>query len=100
MTATNAFFTSRWIDVPATLSESAGGLPRGFRAAGVACGIKPSGDRDLGLIVSSAPGTASAARFTRSGTQSAPVLLCRERCALGGVRAVVVNSGNAARSRV
>ena len=46
-------------------------------------------------MVSSAPGTTSAARFTRSGTQSAPVLLCRERCRLDAIRAVVVNSGNA-----
>jgi glutamate N-acetyltransferase/amino-acid N-acetyltransferase len=95
VTATHSFFRSRWIDVPGNVSEAGGGLPRGFRAAGVACGIKPSGGLDLGLLVSSAPGTTSAARFTRSGTQSAPVLLCRERCTLGGIRAVVVNSGNA-----
>ncbi|MBV9353933.1 MAG: bifunctional ornithine acetyltransferase/N-acetylglutamate synthase, partial [Chloroflexi bacterium] len=95
MTSTRSFFTSRWIEVPAGVSEAPGGLPRGFRAAGVACGIKPSGDLDLGLLVSSPPATTSAARFTRSGTQSAPVLLCRERCRLEGIRAVVVNSGNA-----
>jgi glutamate N-acetyltransferase/amino-acid N-acetyltransferase len=50
---------------------------------------------DLGLLVSDAPATTSAARFTRSGTQSAPVLLCRERCTLDGIRGVVANSGNA-----
>jgi glutamate N-acetyltransferase/amino-acid N-acetyltransferase len=61
----------------------------------VACGIKKSGAPDVGLMVSGAPETTSAARFTRSGTQSAPVLLCRERCALETIRAVVVNSGNA-----
>jgi glutamate N-acetyltransferase/amino-acid N-acetyltransferase len=61
----------------------------------VTCGLKPSGGLDLGLLVSDAPGTTSAARFTRSGTQSAPVLLCLERCNLGGIRGVVVNSGNA-----
>jgi glutamate N-acetyltransferase/amino-acid N-acetyltransferase len=61
----------------------------------VACGIKDPEAHDLGLIVSDAPGTTSAARFTRSGTQSAPVLLCLDRCLLGGIRAVVVNSGNA-----
>jgi glutamate N-acetyltransferase/amino-acid N-acetyltransferase len=95
MTVTQPFFSSRWIEVPGNVTELAGGLPRGFRAAGVACGIKPSGDLDLGLLVSSAPATTSAARFTRSGTQSAPVLLCRERCTLAGIRAVVVNAGNA-----
>jgi glutamate N-acetyltransferase/amino-acid N-acetyltransferase len=95
MTATQPFFSSRWIEAPDNVTETPGGLPRGFRAAGVACGIKPSGQPDLGLLVSSAPATTSAARFTRSGAQAAPVLLCRERCALGGIRAVVVNSGNA-----
>ncbi|HTP23512.1 MAG TPA: bifunctional glutamate N-acetyltransferase/amino-acid acetyltransferase ArgJ [Solirubrobacteraceae bacterium] len=95
MTATGSFFRSRWVDVPDNVSEPGGGLPKGFAAAGVACGIKPSGGLDLGLVVSSAPATTSAARFTSSGTQSAPVLLCRERCALDGIRAVVVNSGNA-----
>jgi glutamate N-acetyltransferase / amino-acid N-acetyltransferase len=95
MTATQPFFSSRWIEAPPNVTERAGGLPRGFKASGVACGIKPSGDLDLGLLVSSAPATTSAARFTASGTQSAPVLLCRERCTLAGIRAVVVNAGNA-----
>jgi len=95
VTATGSFFKSRWVEVPGNVIESEGGLPRGFRAAGVACGIKPSGDLDLGLLTSSAPATTSAARFTRSGTQSAPVLLCRERCNLHGIRGVVVNAGNA-----
>ena len=92
---TQSFFGSRWVEVPGNVTEIAGGLPRGFRAAGVACGIKPSGGSDLGLLVSSAPATTSAARFTNSGTQSAPVLLCRERVRSDGIRAVVVNSGNA-----
>ena len=95
MTATGSFFKSRWVDVPGNVRETAGGLPRGFRAAGVACGIKPSGNLDLGLIASGAQATTSAARFTRSGTQSAPVLLCRERCNLQGIRGIVVNAGNA-----
>jgi glutamate N-acetyltransferase/amino-acid N-acetyltransferase len=90
------FFNSRWIDRPAHVNELAGtGLPQGFRAAGVACGIKPSGATDLGLMVSDVAGTTSAARFTRSGVIGAPVLLTMERCALDGIRAVVVNSGNA-----
>jgi glutamate N-acetyltransferase/amino-acid N-acetyltransferase len=73
----------------------ASGLPQGFRAAGVAAGIKPSGGLDVGLIVSDAPETVSAARFTASGVQAAPVLVCRERCRLDAIRAVAVNSGNA-----
>jgi glutamate N-acetyltransferase / amino-acid N-acetyltransferase len=91
-----SFFTSRWIDPPAQITEpQASGLPRGFRAAGVACGIKQSGALDLGLMVSDASGTTSAARFTRSGTLAAPVLLTMEQSRLGGIRAVVVSSGNA-----
>ena len=86
---------SRWIDVPEHVSELPGGLPAGFRASGVACGLKPSGGLDLGLLVSDAPDTVSAARFTRSGVLAAPVLLTQERCRLGGLRAVVANAGNA-----
>lgn len=92
----SGFFSSRWIDAPAHVSEvTDGGLPQGFRASGVACGIKPSGARDLGLLVSDEPATTSAVRFTRSGTLSAPVLLTSERSKLDGLRAIVVNSGNA-----
>jgi glutamate N-acetyltransferase/amino-acid N-acetyltransferase len=83
------------VEPPVHVTELEGGLPRGFRAAGVPCGIKPAGALDLGLLVSDALATTSAARFTRSGTQSAPVLLCLDRCDLHGIRAIVVNSGNA-----
>jgi glutamate N-acetyltransferase/amino-acid N-acetyltransferase len=88
-------FRSRWVEKPANVTELEGGLPKGFRAAGVACGIKESGALDLGLLASGAPETTSAAKFTRSGTLAAPVLLTMERCQLGAIRAVVVNSGNA-----
>jgi glutamate N-acetyltransferase/amino-acid N-acetyltransferase len=95
-----SFFSSRWVEAPQNATES-DGLPAGFRAAGVACGIKPSGASDLGLLVSDAPETVSAARFTRSGVLAAPVLLCQERCDLAGLRAIVANSGcaNAATGR-
>jgi glutamate N-acetyltransferase / amino-acid N-acetyltransferase len=86
---------SRWVEVPEHVTELDGGLPAGFRAAGVACGLKPSGGRDLGLLVSDAPETVSAARFTRSGVLAAPVLLTQERCRVAAIRAVVANSGNA-----
>ncbi len=95
MSAVGTFFRSRWIDGPGHMTELPGGLPEGFRAAGVACGIKQSGALDLGLIVSDSARTTSAARFTRSGTLAAPVLLTAERTRLDGIRAVVVNSGNA-----
>ncbi len=91
------FFSSRWISAPEhaiVLGEDAP-LPRGFRAAGVPCGIKPSGGSDLGLLVCDCEAVTSAARFTRSGTLAAPVLLNMERARLDNLRAVVVNSGNA-----
>ncbi|MFL5845508.1 MAG: bifunctional glutamate N-acetyltransferase/amino-acid acetyltransferase ArgJ [Solirubrobacteraceae bacterium] len=91
-----AFFRSRWVDAPEHVREaSAPGLPQGFRAAGAAAGIKESGGMDVGLIVSAAPDTTSAARFTASGVQAAPVLVTRERCRLDNLRVVAVNSGNA-----
>jgi glutamate N-acetyltransferase / amino-acid N-acetyltransferase len=92
--ATTSFFASRWVEAPAHVRET-DGLPAGFRAAGVAAGIKPSGDRDVALLVCDEPAATGAGRFTRSGTQAAPVLACRERCQLGRLRAVAVNSGNA-----
>jgi glutamate N-acetyltransferase/amino-acid N-acetyltransferase len=81
--------------MPAHAHELPSGLPEGFRASGVACGLKPSGAPDLGLLVADRPETVSAARFTRSGVLAAPVILTQERCQVAGIRAVVANSGNA-----
>ncbi len=90
------FVTSRWVDAPEHVQVAAdGGLPGGFRAAGVAAGLKPDGGLDLGLLVADRPDTTSAARFTRSGVLAAPVLVTRERARLDALRAVAVNSGNA-----
>ncbi len=97
------FFRSRWVPVPGHVRDLGpdAGLPAGFRAAGVACGIKPSGNADLGLLVCDSEHPASAARFTSSGTPAAPVLLSSERCRLDGLRAILANSGcaNAATGR-
>jgi glutamate N-acetyltransferase/amino-acid N-acetyltransferase len=89
------FFGSRWVAAPGHVREldAGAGLPAGFRAAGVTCGIKPSGNTDLGLLVCDAQHPVSAARFTASGTAAAPVLLSRERCRLDALRAVLANSG-------
>jgi glutamate N-acetyltransferase/amino-acid N-acetyltransferase len=89
------FFASRWVATPAHVRELEpdAGLPDGFRAAGVACGIKPSGNPDLGLLVCDSERPASAARFTASATAAAPVQLSRERSRLGALRAVLANSG-------
>ncbi|MDE3132967.1 MAG: bifunctional glutamate N-acetyltransferase/amino-acid acetyltransferase ArgJ [Acidobacteriota bacterium] len=91
-----SFFSSRWVQCPRGVTELRDGtLAKGFRAAGGACGVKPDGARDLALIVSDAPATTSAARFSRSGAQSAPVLHTRHESKLWELRAVVVSSGNA-----
>jgi glutamate N-acetyltransferase/amino-acid N-acetyltransferase len=90
------FFRSRWVDVPEGVREVEGApLPLGFRAAGAAAGIKPSGGTDVGLLVSDSDDTTSAARFTRSGTAAPPVLVTRERARLDALKAIAVNSGNA-----
>jgi len=68
-------------------------LPRGFRAAGVHCGVKPERP-DLALFVSDTDATV-AGTFTTNRVQAAPVQWCRPIVALGTARAIVMNSGNA-----
>jgi glutamate N-acetyltransferase/amino-acid N-acetyltransferase len=89
------FFHSRWVPAPGHVRDlgSGAGLPGGFRAAGVACGIKPSGNHDVGLLVCDAERPVSAARFTATGVPAAPVLVSQERCKLNELRAVLANSG-------
>ncbi|MBA3327532.1 MAG: bifunctional glutamate N-acetyltransferase/amino-acid acetyltransferase ArgJ [Solirubrobacterales bacterium] len=91
-----SFFASRWIEEPEHVGDAeGGGLPAGFRAAGVAAQIKPSGGLDVGLLVCDAHDATSAARFTRSGVLAAPVLVMQERSRLDALRVIVANSGNA-----
>jgi len=66
----------------------------GFRAAGVACGLKKNGRKDLGLIYSEVPANVAGV-FTRNRVQAAPVQLDRRRIVAGVCRALIVNSGNA-----
>ena len=69
--------------------------PRGFRAVGLAAGIKPAGTHDLALIVNDGPRDTAAAVFTANRVQAAPVLWSREAVSDGRARAVVLNSGGA-----
>ncbi len=69
--------------------------PRGFRAAGVAAGLKSSGDRDVAVVVNDGPSAAAAAVFTSNRCKANPVLWSQEVVKDGTVRAVVVNSGGA-----
>jgi glutamate N-acetyltransferase/amino-acid N-acetyltransferase len=89
------FFHSRWVPSPGHVRDLGpdAGLPGGFRATGVVCGIKPSGNHDLGLLVCDADEPVSAARFTATGVPAAPVIVSQERCRLDGLRAVLANSG-------
>ena len=64
----------------------------GFKAGGIAAGIKKNGEMDLGLIVSDVPASVAGV-FTQNEIKAAPVLLDRERVKGGTCRAVIVNSG-------
>jgi glutamate N-acetyltransferase / amino-acid N-acetyltransferase len=69
--------------------------PLGFRAAGVAAGIKESGLPDVAVVLNDGPSRAAAAVFTANRVQAAPVQWSRQVVAGGRVRAVVLNSGGA-----
>jgi glutamate N-acetyltransferase/amino-acid N-acetyltransferase len=68
--------------------------PRGFKAAGIAAGVKASGNKDLALIFSETPCSAAGV-FTLNRVKAAPVFVTQEHLADGGAQAVIVNSGNA-----
>ena len=70
-------------------------VPKGFRAAGVAAGIKASGGLDLALVVNDGPDAAAAGVFTSNRVKAAPVLWSEQVLRDGAVRAVVLNSGGA-----
>ncbi len=69
-------------------------IPRGFRAAAVKSGIKPSGGLDLALLVADGP-CAAAGTFTTNRVCAAPVRWCRDHLPADDIRAVVINAGNA-----
>ncbi len=78
------------------ISKMKGGItaPTGFRAAGIAAGIKRSGAKDLALMVSDKPARAAAV-YTRNQVKAAPVLYCMNHVTTRAARAIIVNSGNA-----
>ncbi|MFW3173048.1 bifunctional glutamate N-acetyltransferase/amino-acid acetyltransferase ArgJ [Geodermatophilus sp. CPCC 206100] len=69
--------------------------PKGFRAAGIAAGLKSSGANDVALVVNDGPDDAAAAVFTTNRFPAAPVQWSRQVLATGRARAVVLNSGGA-----
>jgi len=69
--------------------------PRGFRAAGVAAGLKRSGKADVAVVLNDGPCAAAAGVFTSNRVKAAPVQWSQQVIKGGQVRAVVLNSGGA-----
>jgi glutamate N-acetyltransferase/amino-acid N-acetyltransferase len=91
--SSDGFFRSRWVECPPQATElKSTALPQGFRAAGVAAGLKPRSELDVGVLFCEAPAAVSAARFTTNARVGAPVIASRE-ADLQRLRAVVANSG-------
>ena len=70
-------------------------FPAGFRAAGVASGLKASGNKDLALVVNDGPKHAAAAVFTSNRCKANPILWSQEVIKSGLARAIILNSGGA-----
>jgi glutamate N-acetyltransferase/amino-acid N-acetyltransferase len=69
--------------------------PAGFRATGIAAGIKSSGALDLALVFNEGPDYGAAGLFTRNQVKAAPVLWTQQVLTTGRLRAVILNSGGA-----
>jgi glutamate N-acetyltransferase/amino-acid N-acetyltransferase len=69
--------------------------PKGFRASGIAAGLKASGGADVALVVNDGPDCTAAGVFTGNRVKAAPVLWSQQVLKGGIVRAVVLNSGGA-----
>ena len=70
-------------------------FPEGFRAAGVASGLKASGNKDVALVVNDGPKRAAAAVFTSNRCKANPILWSQEVIKTGFARAIILNSGGA-----
>ncbi|NUP32522.1 MAG: bifunctional glutamate N-acetyltransferase/amino-acid acetyltransferase ArgJ [Streptomycetaceae bacterium] len=68
---------------------------KGFRAAGVAAGLKTTGAPDVALVVNDGPSLAAAGVFTSNRVQAAPVQWSRQVLTGGQLQAVILNSGGA-----
>ncbi|MDD5477739.1 MAG: bifunctional glutamate N-acetyltransferase/amino-acid acetyltransferase ArgJ [Candidatus Omnitrophica bacterium] len=70
-------------------------LPAGFKANGIACGLKKSGKLDLALLYSEYPAIASA-KFTTNSIIAAPLVVSKMHLkSAKRFQAVLINSGNA-----
>ncbi|MCP9272548.1 bifunctional glutamate N-acetyltransferase/amino-acid acetyltransferase ArgJ [Mycolicibacterium arenosum] len=80
---------------PRLVREQGVTAPEGFRATGIAAGIKASGAPDLALVFNEGPDHGAAAVFTRNKVKAAPVLWTQQMIKTGRARAVLLNSGGA-----
>lgn len=80
---------------PRLVREQGVTAPLGFRAAGIAAGIKKSGAADLALVFNEGPDYTAAGVFTRNQVKAAPVLWSKQVLTTGRLRAVILNSGGA-----
>lgn len=83
------------IPVPGVDTASGITAAKGFRAAGVAAGIKAGGALDLTLVVNDGPQFDAAGVFTKNVVKAAPVLWSQQVLTERKLRAVVLNSGGA-----
>ncbi|MFL6128243.1 MAG: bifunctional glutamate N-acetyltransferase/amino-acid acetyltransferase ArgJ [Mycobacteriales bacterium] len=70
-------------------------VARGFRASGVAAGIRSGSGPDLALVVNDGPLDAAAGVLTTNRVKAAPVLWTRQVLTTGRLTAVVLNAGGA-----
>jgi glutamate N-acetyltransferase/amino-acid N-acetyltransferase len=78
------------------MKEISGGVcaPQGFKAGGIACGLKKNQQLDLAMIASEIPAT-SAGIFTTNKVQAAPIIISKQHLLNGTAQAIIANSGNA-----
>lgn len=68
---------------------------QGFRAAGTTVGLKPSGRKDLAVVINDGQTISGAAVYTSNRCRANPVLWSEPRTKDGRIRAVILNSGGA-----
>lgn len=91
------FQTTGRVRLMAEWQEISGGVtaPKGYRAAGITAGLKPSGAPDLALILSDVEAIAAGV-FTTSQVRAACVDYCRQQLrAKASARAILCNAGQA-----
>lgn len=82
-------------DTPSLHRNQGVTAPEGFRAAGIAAGIKASGKPDLALVFNEGPDLSAAGVFTRNKVRAAPVQWSEQVLKSGRLRTVILNSGGA-----